>query len=140
MISREFDCEDLWSRVNVQRKKRYLLRGRIYLAFDSRFEWPSIHAPVQGERGFCHGLSTHVGIHADGTVVPCCLDKEAAIPLGNIRENSLEAILRSPRAVAMKDGFERGVLVEDLCRRCTFIKRFRRKAVVKKPVSEAVEI
>jgi radical SAM protein with 4Fe4S-binding SPASM domain len=140
LISKEFACEDLWERVNVRRKKRWLLRGRVYLAFDSRFEWPSLAAPVQGERGFCHGLSTHVGIHADGTVVPCCLDKEAAVPLGNIRKSSLDAILKSPRATAMKDGFAQGVLVEDLCRRCTFIQRFGRKAVVKKHASKKVTL
>jgi len=113
--------------VNPRRKKGYRLRGRVYVNLDSRFEWPSMSRPVRGETGTCHGLSGHIGIHADGTVVPCCLDKEAVINLGNIGEQSLPEILGSPRARAMREGFERNVLTEDLCRRCTFIKRFDRK-------------
>jgi len=134
-LSAEFGCGELWSMIDVRRKKRVRLSGRVYLAFDTRFEWPSMTSAVQGDRGFCHGLGTHVGIHADGTVVPCCLDKEAVIALGNAREESLRSIIESPRASAMRDGFARGELVEDLCKRCTFIDRFARKPVVTRSLS-----
>ncbi len=114
--------------IDVRRRKNVKLSGRIYLHFDSRFTWPSPQLPVRAEQGFCHGLSQHFGVHADGTVVPCCLDKEATIPLGNIHQEPLADILQSPRASAMREGFARGELVEDLCRRCPFIERFDRKA------------
>ena len=97
---------------------------RLYFHFDSRFEWPSPHFPVHGDKGTCQGLRNHFGIHANGEVVPCCLDKEAVISLGNAFEDSIENILKSDRALAMKVGFEKGQLVEDLCKRCTYIKRF----------------
>lgn len=127
-IEREFqlDLSDL--KIDIRRRKNLPLSGRIYLHFDSRFIWPSPALPVRGQQGYCHGLSNHFGVHADGTVVPCCLDKEAVINLGNVREQSLEEILRSPRAESMRQGFARGQLTEDLCQRCPFIERFATKA------------
>lgn len=106
---------------NIKSKRIY---KRVYLHFDSRFEWPSPLMPKQSEVGFCHGLSSHIGIHADGTVVACCLDKEARLDLGKMPEMTLSAVLMGQRARAMKKGFEAKKLVEDLCQRCTYIKRF----------------
>jgi radical SAM protein with 4Fe4S-binding SPASM domain len=98
--------------------------NRVYLHFDSRFEWPSFSLPHQGSSGRCHGTINHIGIHADGTVVPCCLDKNGAIDLGNIKEQSLGDILASERFLNMRNGFLNGVLVEDFCQHCSFIRRF----------------
>lgn len=98
--------------------------NRLYLHCDSRFEWPSFSLPHQGTRGRCHGAVNHIGIHADGTVVPCCLDKSGVINLGNVKEQSLLDILASERFVKMRDGFLNGVLVETFCQHCSFIKRF----------------
>lgn len=97
---------------------------RIYLHFDSRFEWPSSSSDFKSKRGTCYGTRTHVAIHANGTVVPCCLDKEANIPLGSLKSQSLEEILVSPRYTNMKKGFEEGHLVEEFCQKCTYIQRF----------------
>ena len=101
--------------------------NRLYLHFDSRFEWPSMLLPHQGAQGRCHGSVNHIGIHADGSVVPCCLDKNAVINLGNVKEQSLKDILNSDRFQTMRSGFMNGVLVEELCKHCTFINRFKKK-------------
>lgn len=127
LIEREFDVNFAAMDINPRRKKGYLLAGRVYVNVDSRFEWPTSKAPIRAETGTCHGLSSHIGIQADGTVVPCCLDKEAVLKLGDLKTASLAEILASPRAVAMRDGFAANQLVEDLCQRCTFIARFDRK-------------
>jgi MoaA/NifB/PqqE/SkfB family radical SAM enzyme len=113
---------------DVRWKKSVRIHQRLYLHFDSRFVWPHPAQPVRSERGFCHGLSSHLGILADGTVVPCCLDKEGVIRLGNCGRQSIDDILETSRARAIRDGFRNGLLVEDLCRRCTFITRFDHKA------------
>ena len=110
---------------SFNKSKKILEDARIYLHYDSRFDWPSIDYPVVSEKGRCHGLRNHFGIHADGSVVPCCLDKEAVINLGNAFESPLNDILNSERASAIRDGFERGDLVEDMCKKCTFRKRFK---------------
>ena len=98
--------------------------NRLYLHFDSRFEWPSYSLPFQGTQGRCHGTINHIGIHADGSVVPCCLDKNASINLGNLNNQSLTDIINSERFTTMRNGFLNGVLVENFCQHCTFIKRF----------------
>lgn len=98
--------------------------NKLYLHFDSRFEWPSFSLPHQGTHGRCHGAINHIGIHADGTVVPCCLDQKGAINLGNVKEQSLTDILNSERFTAMRDGFLKGVRVEPFCQHCSFINRF----------------
>ncbi len=111
--------------------------NRLYLHFDSRFEWPSFLLPHQGTKGRCHGSVNHIGIHADGSVVPCCLDKNAAINLGNVKEQSLSDIINSDRFTAMRGGFLNGVLVEDFCQHCTFINRFNKKE--KKTVNASLQ-
>ncbi len=110
--------------IDVRQKKGLKVRNRLYLHFDTEFIWPGLERPYLGDRGRCYGLSSHIGILVDGTVVPCCLDKEGVIALGNIHEQSLEDILASPRAEAMRQGFAQGKLVEELCKRCSYIKRF----------------
>lgn len=110
--------------IDVRRRKSVHLRGRLYLHFDTEFTWPSMDLEVLGTRGRCHGLSSHFGILADGTVVPCCLDKEAAIPLGRVPDRSVAEILAGPRAQALAQGFRERKLVEELCRRCQYIERF----------------
>lgn len=116
-------------RPDLRRQKARRLQGRVYLHLDHRFEWPSLEAPLRSERGTCHALRNHFGIHADGSLVACCLDERGALRLGDCKEQSIEEILNSPRAIAMKVGFERHQLVEELCKRCDFIKRFDRKKV-----------
>jgi radical SAM protein with 4Fe4S-binding SPASM domain len=114
--------------VDVSHRKSKRIWERVYLHFDSRFEWPGPNSPIRGERGTCHALSNHIGIHSEGTVVPCCLDKEATMPLGNVLEQPLTTILAAPRARAIRQGFDRGILVERMCQGCDFIKRFDKQA------------
>jgi len=100
------------------------LAPRIFLSQNTRFTWPHGSAPDLGDTGICRGLRDHVAILVDGTVVPCCLDAEADISLGNIHEQSLAEILASPRATAIRTGFTQRRLSEPLCRRCTFRQSF----------------
>ena len=59
------------------------IRHRLHLEYGERFEWPDSEAEDRGERVFCYGLADHFGILCDGTVVPCCLDSDGIIRLGN---------------------------------------------------------
>ncbi len=111
--------------VDVRRQKSVRIKNRLYLHFDTEFIWPDIKLPVLGDQGTCYGLSSHFGILVDGTVVPCCLDKEAAIPLGNIKQNKIEEILNNARSQAILAGFQKNKLVENLCQRCQYIERFK---------------
>ena len=118
---------------DVRRGKSIRITGRLYLHFDTEFTWPSLDIPILQERGTCYGLRSHFGILADGTVVPCCLDKEGVIPLGNIAEQNILDVLEGTRAQKILKGFREGRLEEDLCKRCNYIERFEKKG--KKQVS-----
>ena len=126
-VERAFGVE-IEKRIDVRRQKGRHVLNRLYLNFDTRFDWPNPSSPLISETGTCRALSSHIGILSDGTVVPCCLDKEGVIPLGDAKRRTLGDILNDERAAAMAYGFQEGRLVEDLCRRCTFISRFDRKA------------
>lgn len=112
------------SSVDVRKDKSFRIKNRLHLHFDTEFTWPSVDLPLLGTRGTCYGLSSHFGVLADGTVVPCCLDKEGKIPLGKIQESPLLEILDSERAKKIFQGFRDNKLVENLCQRCQYITRF----------------
>ncbi len=109
---------------DVGAHKGRILKDRLYLHFDTEFVWPDPALPFLGTNGSCYGLSSHFGILVDGTVVPCCLDKEGRIPLGRVQEAPISEILAGPRAKAILEGFQKGKLVNDLCQRCKYIERF----------------
>ena len=98
----------------------------IYLEFANRFDWPDITLTdcCQENNTFCYGLRDQVGILCDGSVVPCCLDADGVITLGNLFDNSLDEILSSERAKSIYDGFSCRQAVEPLCRKCGYAKRF----------------
>lgn len=96
----------------------------IYLEWGERFEWPDSNGEIKGDRFFCYGLKDQFGILVDGTVVPCCLDSDGVIDLGNIFKDDIVDILNSQRAVDMREGFKCGKATEDLCRRCGYAQRF----------------
>ncbi len=101
------------------------IRPKLHLEYGERFEWPDRDAEDMGERVFCHGLGDHFGILADGSVVPCCLDAEGDMTLGNIFESDIRSILSSPRALAIKEGFANKKASEELCRKCSYARRFK---------------
>lgn len=98
----------------------YRIRDKLFLEWGRRFEWPDINGKVLGDRHACYGLRDQIGVLCDGTVVPCCLDAEGDIALGNIYETPLEDILSTPRAVALKQSFENRCVKEKLCLRCGY--------------------
>ena len=97
---------------------------RIFLEPGDKFDWPDLSAPEYPAPYFCYGLRDQLGILWDGTVVPCCLDHEGDLALGNLFEEDLDAILASPRAKAIYDGFSKKQAAEALCRRCGYAARF----------------
>ncbi len=108
----------------VYGKRGARLQDKLHLEYGDRFEWPDLTANDYGDEVFCYGLKDHFGILCDGTVIPCCLDHEGDISLGNIHQQELWDILHSPRALAMREGFTRRKATEELCRRCGYARRF----------------
>lgn len=125
-ICEKFDCV-MPKKLDVRQRKSVRIQGRLYLHFDTEFVWPNLELPVLDQRGSCYGLSSHFGVLADGTIVPCCLDKEATIALGNVKDNMIVDVLATRRAQDMIKGFKEKRLVESLCQRCQYIERFGEK-------------
>ena len=100
------------------------IRKHFHLEYGDRFQWPDMAAEDWGNQVFCYGLKDHFAILCDGRVVPCCLDREGAITLGNIFAQDVEEILQSPRALAMRKGFSCRKASEELCRKCGYARRF----------------
>ncbi len=109
---------------DVRRNKSIRIKNRLYLHYDTEFIWPNLESEVIGASGTCYGLASHFGILADGTVVPCCLDKEGRIPLGNVNDSTIDNILKSEKSQKIRQGFNLKKLVDPLCQRCNYIKRF----------------
>lgn len=100
------------------------IRDKLHLEYGDRFVWPDKEAPEIDDHVFCYGMIDHFGVLVDGTVIPCCLDREGAIALGNIHESDIESILTSERATAIADGFRKRCASEALCRGCGYARRF----------------
>ena len=97
---------------------------RVYLEYGDKFDWPDLSAADGGDRVFCYGLRDQIGVLCDGTVVPCCLDHEGDLALGNLFETELETILETEKARAIYRGFQNGKAAEELCRKCGYARRF----------------
>ena len=120
----------LKSNINVEwseNSRGYKILNKMFLEYGERFSWPDLNASVQGDDVFCYGLRDHIGILSDGTVVPCCLDSNGIINLGNIFNDKLSDIINSDRAKAIKYGFNRRNAVEELCQKCGYAQRFKLK-------------
>lgn len=106
-----------------ENRKGFTLSDKIYLETAEKFIWPDKNAEKQDVR-FCMGLRDHIGILSDGSVVPCCLDADGEITLGNLFTEELSDIINKPRAKMIYDGFSKKQVSEELCSRCQYATRF----------------
>lgn len=97
------------------------IKERLYIEGDDAFSWDTEDEKPQG---FCMALKDQFGVLSDGTVVPCCIDHDGEIKLGNIFEDDIEKILKSDRAVSLREGLKERKLVEKRCRHCGFNVKF----------------
>ena len=108
----------------IEDGNRITIGNKIYIDYGDKFDWPTLESNDTNEKIFCYGLRTQIGVLADGTVVPCCLDNNGTINLGNIFETDLEKIINSERAQNIYNGFSNRNACEELCKRCSFVRRF----------------
>lgn len=118
---KEYFAAEEWA----EDSRGYRIRNKIHLEYGERFEWPDRTKEDKGAEVFCYGLKDHFAILCDGTVIPCCMDREGELALGNIFKQPLEEILSSKRASAIRDGFRQRQATEELCRKCGYARRFR---------------
>ncbi len=104
-------------------KEGFKIADKVYLNKAKKFSWPDIDGEVIGDEAFCYGLRDQIGILVDGSVVPCCLDHEGDMTLGNIFETGLSDILESDRAINIYESFSNRRAVEKLCKTCGYAHR-----------------
>lgn len=102
-------------------RENVTLSNNVFISSFHEFIWPDLDNDYYNEEGTCYALRDHIGILVDGTVVPCCLDSQGDINLGNIYEDSINTILESDRAIRMRQGFQNKEKCEELCRHCFFV-------------------
>ena len=122
-VSSGFDVNLDLDSIYEERPKSIRLASKVLIHFDNYFEWPSLKNENYGH-GTCQGLQSHIAILANGTVVPCCLDCDGIVELGDLHKSALNEILRSKRAVNMLEGFKEGKATEELCQKCSYKDRF----------------
>ncbi len=122
-IQEVFGIFDLYDKLNINNNIK--IKDKVFLNIECKFAWPDINEKEKNIIGKCHGLVDQIGILVDGTVVPCCLDNNGDINLGNILNDDIgfEEILNSNRVQKMLDGFKTNKFSEELCRKCGYIKR-----------------
>jgi len=106
------------------------LRDNLFINQDIEFTWPDINGDVIIEKGRCLGLKEQIAILVDGTVVPCCLDNNGDIKLGNILEETMEEILNKEKTVTIKNNFLNSTITCKLCKTCGFLKNLEEKRKV----------
>lgn len=104
--------------------KNIKISPRIYVDKDNEFIWPD-ETNGNESTGFCMALKTQIAILCDGTVVPCCLDSNGCIELGNIYHQSLDEIINGDKFKSLKKSFQERKITEKLCLNCTFKNRFK---------------
>lgn len=100
------------------------LSEKLFLNYEKKFSWPKLSDDFYQPAGFCQGLRDQAAILVDGTVVPCCIDGDGIINLGNIFTREFGEIMEGERAVNIYKGFSNRKAVEELCKKCSVKGRF----------------
>ncbi|WP_267284857.1 radical SAM/SPASM domain-containing protein [Halarcobacter bivalviorum] len=124
LLEQEFEVKLDLASIYKEKPKNIKLERMIFINFDEYFNWPSLENKFVSKEGTCYGLDSHFAILSSGKVVPCCLDKDAVINLGDINNSSLKEILSSKKVQEIKDGFKNGKVIEELCQKCEYRTRF----------------
>ena len=112
----------LEKKYNVKISNNMKLEKNVFIDFDDEFIWPSLNNNYYSDKGKCYALKNQIGILADGTIIPCCLDTLGIIKLGNIFVDNINDIINTPKYQNILNGFKNNKKVEELCKHCSFIK------------------
>lgn len=114
--------ERLGFAINLEETNR--LKERLYVSLDDKFTWPDLNNPYNSDKGRCEAIH-QIAILSNGNVVPCCLDKDGVMTIGNIFNEKFVDIINNSHYQDMINGFKMGKITEDLCKHCTFLNRFK---------------
>lgn len=108
-------------KIKIELKNGFKITTNVFISINKEFIWPSLDNNYYNEHGTCYALKDHIGILVNGDIVPCCLDANGIIKLGNIFSSNLEEIQNSKRYLDMLNGFKQNIKCEQLCKKCNFL-------------------
>lgn len=103
--------------------KNIKIASNTFVNKENIFTWPDVDNDILVD-GFCYGLKTHIAILSNGDIVPCCLDANGEIKLGNIFEDSLDDVLNGDIYKSLLKSFKDNKALHPLCKSCNFKNRF----------------
>lgn len=103
--------------------KNIKIASNAFVNKENIFTWPDVDNDILVD-GFCYGLKTHIAILSNGDIVPCCLDANGEIKLGNIFEDTLDVVLNGDTYKSLLKSFEDNKALHPLCKSCNFKNRF----------------
>lgn len=112
--------EKYWNVELLTSLRNQKLMDHVFIQKSARFSWPG-EEELNVKRRKCYALKDHIAILVDGTVVPCCLDADAEMALGNIFEEDLSQIVTGKRARLILQGFQNNEAIEPICQNCGFV-------------------
>jgi len=105
----------------IELKTGFEIKKNVFISMNKEFIWPDLNNEYYNEIGTCYALKDHIGILSNGDIIPCCLDANGIIKLGNIFDNNLDDIINGERYQNMLNGFKNNYKCEELCRKCNFL-------------------
>lgn len=99
----------------------FRLRPMLFAEYGEAFEW-TMSGETENENITCFALKDQFGILCDGTVVPCCIDCDGNLALGNVFEKPLNEILSSHETADFREKLDRHIPPSDVCLHCGFAK------------------
>jgi len=113
--------EDKYDKKIILTSGNFKLDDNVFLSVEEEFTWPQDSTDeCSNSEGVCYALKDHIAILSNGTVVPCCLDGNGVINLGNIFEKGIENIINSSNFIKLKNELSNGIRNCGLCKKCNF--------------------
>jgi len=107
--------------ISIKLETGFKIKDNVFISINKEFIWPDLNNDYFNEYGKCYALKDHIGILVNGDVVPCCLDANGIIVLGNIFEEEIKDIINKERYQKMLNGFKNNIKCEKLCQKCNFL-------------------
>ena len=114
MLSTRFSGEE-WA----ENTKGIRIRKKLFIEYGVKFDWP-MYSRKTTDKITCYGMKDHIGVLCDGSVVPCCMDYDGKLSLGNLFNNTLDEILNSERAVGFNSSLRNNTTPSQMCKTCGY--------------------
>lgn len=108
----------------TSKENSYKITNNTYVYFNDFFKWPNINDNFISNIGTCKGAIDMIAINSNSDITICCLDPYAYNKIGNLKEESLDEILKSDKYLKFINDFKNNKITAELCSKCSYRLRF----------------